>query len=43
MNPDTALVWGIGLVLVVVTTVPFVIRQRRKERRYSGCGGQGQA
>ena len=33
MNPDTALVWGIGVILVVVTTVPFVIRQRRKERR----------
>ena len=32
MGQDGALVWGIGLALVVVTTLPFFLRQRRQER-----------
>jgi len=33
MNPDTLLVWGIGLFLVAATTFPFFLRHRRHERQ----------
>jgi thioredoxin reductase (NADPH) len=33
MSPETLLVWVIGLALVAGTTLPFVLRQRRKERQ----------
>jgi len=32
MDPDTAVVWCIGLTLVLGTMAPFVIQQRRRER-----------
>ena len=30
---DTLIIWGVGLVLALVTTVPFLLRRRRMERR----------
>jgi len=33
MNPDTILVWGIGLALVTGTTLPFFLRHRKNERQ----------
>lgn len=33
MTSDTLLVWGIGLSLIAVTTLPFVLRQKKAEKR----------
>lgn len=33
MEPDTLLVWGIGVGLTIVVTLPFLLRQRAQETR----------
>ena len=38
MSPETLLVWVTGLVLVIGTTRPLIVRQRRKERRTVEAG-----
>ena len=33
MDPDTLLVWGTGVILIIVITLPFILRQRALENR----------